>query len=145
MRMNYSNSLTPSDMTHPHQTIIDGIASGRKASFRLCNARSTWKDLDSSAGLMVWQDLVMGRNHYEFKLKPKMIKIGDTEVVAPLGVVLFGEIVYCLESDGEVHQMEFDNTDTGHQDLFLAKRLFAEKHQAEAFHKALLNYINSQC
>lgn len=131
-------------MTHPNQHIIDALHMRKAVLFRLAGT-ARWIELNDAIGPKTWISLMQANGEYEFKLKPKMIKIGDTEVVAPLGMILFGEIVYCLESDGAVHKMEFDNTDTGHQDLFLAKRLFAEKHQAEAFHKALLNYINSQC
>lgn len=130
-------------MVHPNQHIIDALYEGKEVSFRFSSTH-TWKTLDNSAGSLIWISLVTGNNEYEFKLKPRMVKLNGYEVIAPLIAVEHGKAVHVLENDGSVYSMFYDCTDKEHQKLLAARSIFSEPHHAQAFHSAFLKMLALQ-
>ena len=139
--MALSSSITPSDMPHPNQKLIDAIHLNKVVIFRAPG--STWRDMDKSTGSMVWQSLIHADGAFEFKLKPKMVTINGVDVVAPLTEASPKQAVYVLDNDGTSFITYFDERSPHHADLLKARAMFSQEHEAEAFHKAFIKFLDS--
>ena len=100
-----------------------------------------WLDLENTSSKGAWVALATGTDTFEFKIKPRMVKMGNTEVVAPISEALHKQEVHCLEADGTVVAMFYDATNKEHQRLLLARSLFKRAHEAAAFHKAFISML----
>lgn len=135
-------------MVHPNLQIFEALHAGKHVLYREVakdtSFKTFWKDLDAEAPPMAWIVLAQGSSSYEFKLKPRMAKLGTYEVVAPLTEVDHGKAVYVLESNGTTYSMFYDSTDKEHQKLLTARSLFSEQHHAQAFHTAFIKMLALQ-
>lgn len=128
-------------MTHPNQKFLDAIQEGRVILYCQVGSDDAWEELKPVGPKGAWVSLAMGDGLFEFKLKPRMVKLGNTEVVAPISEALHKQEVHCLEADGTVIPMFYDCTNKEHQRLLLARALFKRSHEAHAFHKAFISLL----
>lgn len=128
-------------MPHINQKFLDAIHEGRTILFRQVGSIDEWEEMKPAGAIGAWVSMATGDGFFEFKIKPRMVKLGNTEVVAPISEALHKQEVHCLEADGTVIPMFYDCTNKEHQRLLLARALFKRAHEAHAFHKAFISLL----
>lgn len=128
-------------MNHPLSNLLDSLYGNKTLLYKEAHTLDDWRELTESTHKDVWIALAKGSRDFLFMLKPRMVKMGNTEVVAPISEALHKQEVHCLEADGTVVAMFYDATNKEHQRLLLARSLFKRAHEAAAFHKAFISML----
>ncbi|WP_126313258.1 hypothetical protein [Delftia acidovorans] len=121
---------------HPHAQVLRWIADGETVQFLWARSDdSIWHELKKNAtGSSVAISLLDGDGEYQFRIKPKTIRIGDREIEAP---VMSGPGYFITEAGFEL-QFFADSRDTaGYADVQKRGHVFASIEAARAAQEAI--------
>ncbi|MPS98564.1 MAG: hypothetical protein E2581_08695 [Pseudomonas sp.] len=120
---------------HPHAQVYRWIADGENVQACKLDGSEPWWSILEDASYTWWLELLHGRHHgqYEFRIKPKTIKVGDREIEAPIK----SGPGYYLTNYGDVFRWFEDANLNPPIDLQKLGRVFATEEAARAAQEAI--------
>lgn len=124
-------------MTHAFHDEIQALLRGEKLQFDHARECDGWEDLDPELHDHAASHLLSGRKTaYQFRLKPRTVKIGSREVEAPVLEPGDRQMVWCWDSD--FNKPEEQHADGGvAKDQFKLGLCFASEEACRAAHDAI--------
>ncbi|MEG0991355.1 MAG: hypothetical protein RSN88_10880 [Gordonibacter sp.] len=120
---------------HKYAEALRWLADGKEIEVRW-GSRPEWWQL-SMRNEVVNDEIVQGRGHYQFRLKPRTVKIGCREVEAPVRELKKGETYFYMDY---AHCKAEKTTFEGHKfdaECLATGRAFASREACQAAHDAI--------
>lgn len=121
-------------MTHRYAEALRWIADGKDVQVRW-GLKPDWLEM-SKRNEIVNDEVLRGVGGYEFRLKPRTVKIGSREIEAPVMEPVEGQRVYWTAASGTENSAVFQSGECM-EDRAQAGRLFASEDAARAAHEAI--------
>ena len=122
-------------MTHRYAEALRWIAEGKHVQIRW-GSDERWLEL-KDRNEIVNDEILRGMGAYQFRLKPRTVKIGSREVEAPVLEPEDGRTLWFTNSLGVPQAATFDGGTSRHDKRAASGRLFASEKAAVEAHEAV--------
>lgn len=127
-------------MSHRNEKEILAFVQGKGLQFFGSDARDGWVDFEPTEQDLAAQDLLSGQGAYEFRIKPRTVKIGSVEIEAPVLEPMDGQRIWYVNAGGEV----YSNTPGNVRQEIASGHAFASREAALAAFEAITALLRGE-